>query len=374
MRLSLVLAASAASASVLPRSTFGQSENLPNSAFPHFETVSLEDAKQGKDRLIQGLPDPENSTDTTTASSFGHVNAATAATADASACSANPNIRFEWKQYSDSDRLAFVSAVKCLMNKPASGNFPPAKSRYEDFVRIHQSYMNNVHNNAKFLIWHRYYLWSFEQVLRTECGFDRAMVWWDETLDAGKFAQSDMFTNNLYFGSLPNADANGNAVCISDGEFAGLISNIGPGESTTTPHCLSRAVDESDTAQCSTDYINYCNERTSYADYESCLEYGPHGYGHNGIGGTMSDVWASPSDPIFWMHHSFVDHSWTMWQNADTARILGIDGTDASGNALTLDTMVYMGGIRPDVRVRDIIDTLGGTQIGSETFCYRYTY
>lgn len=273
MRWSLFLTASAASASILRRSTFGESENLPDSAFPHFETVSLEDAKQGKDRLIQGLPDPENGTETTTTASFAKVMAATAVTDAAAECSANPNIRFEWRQYSDSDRLAFVKAVKCLMNKPPSGNFPPAKSRYEDFVRIHQDYMPNVHNNAKFLIWHRYYLWTFEQVLRTECGFDRAMVWWDETLDAGKFAQSDMFTNSLYFGSLPPPDANGNPTCVTDGEFGGLIANIGPGESSTA-HCLSRAVTESNTAQCNADFINYCNQRTSYADFESCLEYG----------------------------------------------------------------------------------------------------
>ncbi|KAH6657404.1 hypothetical protein BKA67DRAFT_655677 [Truncatella angustata] len=373
MRWSLVLTASAASASILRRSTFGDSINLPAEAFPKFEVVSLEDAKAGKDRAIQGLPDPDNATDTTEATAVTHgfsVMAATASTANAAACSADPNIRFEWKQYSDSDRLAFVKAVKCLMNKPPSGNFAPAKSRYEDFVRIHQDYMNNVHNNAKFLIWHRYYLWTFEQVLRTECGFDRAMVWWDETLDAGKFGQSDMFTNKAYFGSLP---ASSSPQCVTDGEFAGLIANIGPG-STSSPHCLSRQLTESNTAQCSTDFINYCNQRTSYADYESCLEYGPHGYGHNGIGGTMADVWASPSDPIFWMHHSFIDHSWRIWQNADASRIESINGNDAAGNALTLDTMVYMGGIRPDVRVRDIINTLGGVQIGSETFCYRYTY
>jgi tyrosinase len=88
----------------------------------------------------------------------------------------------------------------------------------------------------------------------------------------------------------------------------------------------------------------------------------------------MSDVWGSPSDPVFWMHHSFIDHSWRIWQNADGARIQGIDGTDAAGNTLTLDTMVYMGGIRPDVPISAIINTLGGVEIGGVPFCYRYNY
>ncbi|KAH8648474.1 hypothetical protein BX600DRAFT_389090 [Xylariales sp. PMI_506] len=293
-------------------------------------------------------------------------------TSDAATCSANPNIRFEWRDYSDSDRLAFVEAVKCLIDAPPSGDFPPATNRFEDFARIHQEYMPNVHNNAKFLIWHRYFLWAFEQVLRNECGFDRAMVWWDETLDAGAFAESDLFTNTLYFGHLP-APVDDEPVCIVSGEFSGLTCEIGPGTADTA-HCLSRGVDESDTAECSADYIAYCNTITDYASFEQCIEYGVHAYGHDGIGGVMSDVSASPSDPIFWLHHTFVDHSWRIWQNADVARIEGIDGVDATGTELTLDTMVYMGGIVPDVPISSIINTLGGVDIGGTPFCYRYNY
>jgi tyrosinase len=107
--------------------------------------------------------------------------------------------------------------------------------------------------------------------MRTECGFDRAWPWWDETLDAGQFAQSDMFSSS-YFGNLP-APVNGNPVCVTTGAFAGLTCNIGPGDSNT-PHCLSRGVDESLTGQCNSGFVNLCNSRTSYADMESCSEGG----------------------------------------------------------------------------------------------------
>lgn len=111
-------------------------------------------------------------------------------------------------------------------------------------------------------------------VLRDECGFNRAFPWWDETLDAGRFAQSDMFTNTAYFGHLPGPDGNGNPYCITSGAFAGLTCNIGPGTSTTTPHCLSRMVDESLTAQCNAGFVNTCNSRGDYASMESCAEGG----------------------------------------------------------------------------------------------------
>lgn len=89
----------------------------------------------------------------------------------------------------------------------------------------------------------------------------------------------------------------------------------------------------------------------------------------------MGDVSASPSDPLFWMHHSFVDHSFRLWQNINPGtRTTTINGADHNGNALTMDTVIYMGGIRPDVKIRDIMNTLGGVSIGGVPFCYRYNY
>lgn len=97
------------------------------------------------------------------------------------------------------------------------------------------------------------------------------MPWWDETKDAGTFAQSDMFTNTAYFGHL--RANNGNPICITSGAFAKLTCNIGPGQSNT-PHCLSRSVDESLTAQCNVNFVSTCNGRGNYAQMESCSEGG----------------------------------------------------------------------------------------------------
>lgn len=257
--LVILLAASSVSALMVPRGGV----NLPADAFPSFDTISLEDAKAGKD-----LQDVKfNGTD---AASDGKTTVQTAASA---ACSANPNIRYEWRQYSTASKLAFIGAIKCLMGKPPSGRFPPATNRYEDLVRLHQMYMPNIHQNAKFLIWHRYYLWTFQMVLRDECGFSGSFPWWDETKDAGRFGQSELFTDPNYFGHLPGKPANGQPVCITSGAFAGLTCNIGPG-SGNRPHCLSRAGDASDTSQCNQNFVNTCNSRSSYADMESCSEYG----------------------------------------------------------------------------------------------------
>lgn len=150
-------------------------------------------------------------------------------------------------------------------------------------------------------------------------------------------------------------------------QFAGITLNIGPGTSNT-PHCLSRNGDATKTANTNAGMVNACNARTSYADMAACQEGGVHAWGHNGIGAVMQDVYASPGDPIFWLHHMFVDRNFRIWQNADSSRTTSINGNDGGGKPLTLDTYVYMQGIRPDVKIRDILNTM------DTTLCYKYNY
>jgi len=83
----------------------------------------------------------------------------------------------------------------------------------------------------------------------------------------------------------------------------------------------------------------------------------------------MSDVVASPGDPVFFMHHGFVDHTWHIWQNADPGnRLYQISGNTIDGRPVTLDTVLSSNGLRPDVRVGDMMDIMGGY------LCYRYDY
>ncbi|RWA09090.1 hypothetical protein EKO27_g6007 [Xylaria grammica] len=291
---------------------------------------------------------------------------------------ANPNIRYEWDDYSTSDKQAFVKAIKCLVDKPASGKFSYSKNRYEDFVRLHQSYAPNIHSKStsaqthKFLLWHRYYVWAFEQVLRDECGFTRAMPWWDEKKWAGKFAQATIFTTS-YFGTLPGA-TNGRGTCITNGAFSGIQSNLGPGQTVNNPHCVQRAVNEGVTSQTGVDSYNTCLARSTYPDFHSCVEFTFHAQGHNGVGATMADAIASPGDPAFFMHHLYVDYVFRKWQLGALSRRTTISGcaTNDGCTPLTLDTVIYMGGICgskcPDLPVRQILRTLQGH------FCYKYNY
>jgi tyrosinase len=54
---------------------------------------------------------------------------------------------------SNSEKLAYSNAVKCLINSPSkSGSFcPDCRSRYDDFVAVHINQTLTIHGTAKFL-------------------------------------------------------------------------------------------------------------------------------------------------------------------------------------------------------------------------------
>lgn len=270
--------------------------------------------------------------------------------------------RIEWRRMTDGNRRAFVNSIRCLFNRPASGRFAGARNRYEDLVMVHQRMTPQVHMSPRFLPWHRLYVAVFEHLIRSECGYTGPMTWWDETLDAGNFRNSLIFRNE-YFSPAALRAGNGGATCVNSGTFAGIQLSVGPGTRTNNPHCLSRAVDESLTAQCNQNFVNYCSSFGTYGQMAPCAEQGPHAYGHNGIGSVFSDVYSSPGDPVFFMHHGFVDRNWYRWQNADpNRRMYQLSNGAGLGDILSTQGLIF------DVRIVDMMDTRGGF------LCYEYDY
>lgn len=151
-------------------------------------------------------------------------------------------------------------------------------------------------------------------------------------------------------------------------QFAGLAINVGPGTSNQR-HCLARNGDDSRTINTGSAIVDACNSRGSYPDMASCAEGGAHAWGHNGIGSVMQDTYASPADPVFFLHHAFIDRNFRIWQNnGGNARVTQISGSDSQGNQLRMDTTVNVYDFRPTVRISDILNTV------SSTLCYRYNY
>lgn len=200
MRLSFISLTLASAAAVIagpvsPRADVAPA--LPPSAFDtvHNAPLTLDDAKK-KELVAPG------STKVSSDDSFR-----------VKALCSNPSYRREWHSSSltDAQRQNFVDAIKCLMKAPSKVPGSTAKNRYEDLVRLHQKFTPTVHGNRLFLVWHRYYLWTFEDVLRKECKFTAPLPWFDETKYAGRFSQSSIFSQK-WFGSIAIQGR-----CVTDG-------------------------------------------------------------------------------------------------------------------------------------------------------------
>lgn len=84
------------------------------------------------------------------------------------------------------------------------------------------------------------------------------------------------------------------------------------------------------------------------------------------------DLFASPGDPAFWLHHGMLDRTWWIWQTThlpksltDVAGTRTIFNNPPSANT-TLDDIQNLGPLAPEIKLRDLLDTLAGP------FCYIY--
>ncbi len=150
--------------------------------------------------------------------------------------------------------------------------------------------------------------------------------------------------------------------------------HMGPGEEVDQEHCLSRGEDVGSSQYVTQYYLDTCHSLSTYEAMRECIEFGVHAYGHNAVGPVMAEVTASPSDPSFFMHHAFIDRNWKVWQDQDASRSQSIEGcslpkdTDGSCPPLSMDNVISSNGLRPDVTVGDLVNSM------NDWLCYTYDY
>ncbi|SPO07230.1 uncharacterized protein DNG_09924 [Cephalotrichum gorgonifer] len=220
--------------------------------------------------------------------------------------------RQAWHTYTDEQKRAYIDAELCLMNKPATLGLSAAKNRFEELQAVHVLQSGITHGVGAFLPFHRLHMHAHELLLKTECGYGGTQPYWDVTHDVGNLAGSAILNPDTGFGG----DGVGEDRCIQDGPFASFINSLGPGYSITD-HCITRRLNETYHAMGGQEYINACYRRSDFDTAEPCLEGAPHIAGHSAIGGIMNDPIASPGDPIFYLHHTWLDKVFWDWQAQD---------------------------------------------------------
>ncbi|SPO05234.1 uncharacterized protein DNG_07921 [Cephalotrichum gorgonifer] len=304
--------------------------------------------------------------------------------------------------FPDDDKRAYLKAQQCVLTSPAKGTIQPgAKTRWDEFASLHQIHAFQIHTTGQFLPYHRYMLKIHRELLK-ECGYEGVIPYWDETRDAGaNFAKSPVFDAELGFGG----SGSGAGACVQNGPFVNMTVSIGPGFKTD-PRCVNRVVTPALSSQVGKDFVDKALLPETYEEMLPLVYGGPHLWGHIALSMMNGDSITSAGDPLFMMHHGFVDKMWWDWQEKDPAKRLkdigGINVQDPAvgfsefsggmevesamwgkptaemiavtpdpqngddGPILTLNHIMSSNGIIPDMTVAEIMDTR------SEDLCYVY--
>lgn len=83
--------------------------------------------------------------------------------------------------------------------------------------------------------------------------------------------------------------------------------------------------------------LGECAGFTCFSDYMMVSATGMHSGGHVQLGGDEIDVFVSPSDPAFWLHHGMVDRVWAIWQHLGPGRTEEVWGTGTTYNGTLLE-------------------------------------
>ncbi|RKP13544.1 hypothetical protein BJ684DRAFT_19977 [Piptocephalis cylindrospora] len=230
--------------------------------------------------------------------------------------------RVEFRTLSSDQRSRFFSALKQTMRR----SDPSQPSAYDRLVQIHNEHAGPIHGSAVFLPWHRQFVVALEREIQ-KADPTVTIPYWDWSYDSQAPAQAAVFQPDAFGGNgrgsevgkpgvyAPNTkgvDGQGRKTykCVTDGAFAQHRVLI------PEDHCMSREWDQGDRlgAFYSTDYIRkVIASSPTYDAFRIALEYAPHGVVHNNIGGDFSSM-HSPADPVFFLHHTFVDKIWADWQ------------------------------------------------------------
>ncbi|WP_261717458.1 tyrosinase family protein [Streptomyces sp. FZ201] len=198
--------------------------------------------------------------------------------------------------------------------------------RYDDFVRIHNDFIvgdtdngeRTGHRSPSFLPWHRRFLLEFEAALQ-EVDASVALPYWDWTTD--RTPRASLWAPDFLGGTGRSLDGR-----VMDGPFAASTGNwpinvrvdgrtylrrsLGSGGRPLP----TRAEVESVLAIETYDMPPWNSGSDGFRNHlEGWRGVNLHNRVHVWVGGQMA-TGVSPNDPVFWLHHAYVDKLWSQWQ------------------------------------------------------------
>jgi tyrosinase len=166
------------------------------------------------------------------------------------------------------------------------------------------------HYSWYFVVWHRIYVYYFEQIVREAIpeAVDRvgwALPYWDYELDEAHASIPDQFRN-------PTENGQPNPL---------YVQQRAPGINTGS--ALKLAVTTSRFALARPNFVGatefgggISSPVPQFWEEAGALEETPHNSVHGAVGGRggwMNNPFLAAQDPIFWLHHAQIDRLWSRW-------------------------------------------------------------
>ncbi|KAF0687517.1 Aste57867_20756 [Aphanomyces stellatus] len=238
-----------------------------------------------------------------------------------------PRVRQSWDAMTTDDQTLFVQAIALAMDK----------GFFADFVYIHADHMSNyeAHNTCVFLFWHRKFLLGFETMLRSlgpefacltlpymdyvqqYAAFQRGKCTSIATCAAatqalgGNAPGSSSSTLSFFGYTYPQT------TCITAPPLNHLCDPAAP----SCARCLPRA--DWSTISLPADLNFETIRQNVFAGNNSILaasraiELSPHNVMHSTLNGPMNNLFVSPMDPIFYLHHTTIDLLHTIYYHCN---------------------------------------------------------
>ncbi|VDI71717.1 Hypothetical predicted protein [Mytilus galloprovincialis] len=218
--------------------------------------------------------------------------------------------RKEIRMMTDEEREKYFNAITTLKSTNEQVD-NESISRFGLLAAFHSGEQLGAHGGCGFGPWHRAFLIMYEQAMM-QVDPTVTLPYWDSTLDfyMEDATQSILWTDKF----MGNGDG-----LVTTGPFKNWETAVGP---------LTRNIGVSGKLYSEEDFLNVTS-RTRYGEIcgdealpEHDMEF-LHGPPHVWIDGQMGIIETAAHDPIFFMHHSFVDLIWEKFR--DNQRRNGID-------------------------------------------------
>ncbi|WP_411380997.1 tyrosinase family protein [Pseudomonas sp. MPB26] len=230
------------------------------------------------------------------------------------------DIRINHRHMTREQKTNLIEAILRLKNDTPSVLRPGRQNRYDDYVLVHLNAMGGPdafvpmpHRTPLFFPWHRVFLREFERDLQRVANDPSiTLPFWDWSMDG----PNNPFTPGFMGGDGDSAQD----LSVTSGPFAakGGRFEIRLSERQTGNNGLRRELGTETGAHLPNDeQVLAALAKTPYApgpdSWVNYCEGMLHDPVHRWVGGSMR-LASSPNDPIFFLHHCYLDLLWERWK------------------------------------------------------------